>query len=220
MVLKEQCQTQFTVSILANCSHTSKMTTSEGEKLKWNLGREARQLNSDYQGKWWGFWEALKALIPNNFPFMGKRLCMLCGSIEHYFVCDERRGTALNTPQQDSGILLRGGYTEQAQQKPEPFLCSAKHLCKSTWSDSSYLCWDKWNLPSLFRQQWLLCSTMSCLGDAPTLELQSAAICDLHRYAWPASQGSDSAPQGWLEGWRTSPTRKKKKKIEEKPLFC
>lgn len=92
MVLKEQCQTQFTVSIFANCSHTFKITTTVGEKLKLNLCREAWQLNSDYQGKLCGFWEVLKALIPNNLPFMGKRLCTFHNSVEYYFVFSERRG--------------------------------------------------------------------------------------------------------------------------------
>lgn len=41
MVLKEWCQAQFTVSILANYSHTFKITTTVGEKLKLNLCREA-----------------------------------------------------------------------------------------------------------------------------------------------------------------------------------
>lgn len=99
MVLKEQCQTQFTVSILANCSHTFKITTTVGEKLKLNLCREAWQLNSYYQGKLWGFWEVLKALIPNNLPFMGKRLRTFYSSVEYYFVFSERKGTALNIPQ-------------------------------------------------------------------------------------------------------------------------
>lgn len=106
MVLKEECQTQFTVHILANCSHTFKTTTTVGEKLKLILCREAWQLNSDYQRKLCGFWEVLKASILNNLPVMGKRLCTFYSSTEYYFVLSERRGTALTTPQHSPHILL------------------------------------------------------------------------------------------------------------------
>lgn len=34
MVLKEWCRTRFTVSILANYSHTFKITTTVGEKIE------------------------------------------------------------------------------------------------------------------------------------------------------------------------------------------
>lgn len=99
MALKEQCQTQFIVSILANCSHAFEITITVGKNLKLNLCREAWQLNSDYQGKLCGFGEALKALIPNNLPFMGKRLCTSYSSMEYYFICSERRSKALSKPQ-------------------------------------------------------------------------------------------------------------------------
>lgn len=126
MVLKEWCQTQFAVSISANYSHAFKITTTVGEKLKLNLCREAQQLNSDYQGKLCGFWEALKALIPNNLPFMGKRLCTFYSSVEYYFVFSKRRGTSLSIPQQSPHILLQAADSwERMPQKLKPALQQA-----------------------------------------------------------------------------------------------